>query len=203
MSRKRPKPGDWFGKGIGPYPPEARCAAFACTRHPTTRWMCKIHYQRWHRHGTTESLKGGPFCKNGHDRRVVGTVSGGKGIRTCRACRDVHYKRRATREEVKIKRRAAQRKLLAARAAGPCAPSRALPNLPKLRKTLGVSQKEFAEVSGVSETVIKDMERFPDYQPHAQTITKIVGTIARLMSQKGMLERQKMTPLHHGARGPL
>ncbi|MBN0039487.1 hypothetical protein JN535_04765 [Cellulosimicrobium cellulans] len=72
----------------------AVCTADECDRAAVARGLCRMHYNRWDRHGSTEKLDGADHqrakthCPYGHPYNEDNTiVYPSDGRRRCRACR--------------------------------------------------------------------------------------------------------------------
>ncbi|WP_144425627.1 hypothetical protein [Cellulosimicrobium cellulans] len=72
----------------------AVCAVDGCDRTAVGRGLCRMHYNRWDRHGSTERLDGADHqrakthCPHGHEYTPENTiVYPSDGRRRCRTCR--------------------------------------------------------------------------------------------------------------------
>lgn len=72
----------------------AACKVDGCDRLAVGRGMCRMHYNRWDRHGSTDRLDGADHqrakthCPHGHEYTEENTiVYPSDGRRRCRACR--------------------------------------------------------------------------------------------------------------------
>ncbi|MEV8177176.1 hypothetical protein AB0O99_03910 [Cellulosimicrobium funkei] len=70
------------------------CIVDECDRDAIVRGLCRMHYKRWGRHGSTERLDGADHqrgktrCPHGHEYTPENTiVYPSDGRRRCRACR--------------------------------------------------------------------------------------------------------------------
>ncbi|MFE9235221.1 hypothetical protein [Cellulosimicrobium funkei] len=69
------------------------CTVDGCPRAAVGRRLCRMHYNRWHRTGSTDGhdrgahQKAKTHCPNGHPYNEQNTVVYADGRRRCRTCR--------------------------------------------------------------------------------------------------------------------
>lgn len=110
-----------------------------------------------------------PICCHGHDKRVVGFSWDG-GCAKCHRIRNNKYDHKRRLAAAKENPRS---DMLA----------QSIPNLRAVRRELGISGKEMAELTGIHETAIYKMER-GEQKARPYQLRKILPLIAERMAHK-------------------
>ena len=153
-----------------------------------------------------------PFCKRGHDKRVVG-VDKARRCRQCKRERDARYEERRKPYHFiePICAQGHDKRIVGVRKNGSCAechrihnrrwrqartranpesPTKAvaMPRLRVVRRSLGLSAGELAELTGYSKSHIYKIES-GIYRARPKVARKIIGAIAPRLSERKWEER--------------